>query len=110
VLGLPVDLDGLAPCHGVGYWRMLQPPCDALTVHEADGLDELAEETFVDSIQLKRAPGEPVDWREGTDGAVAVVRGRVRDLDELATAIAHIDSTVTIECERVVSRVGTPVG
>jgi len=64
-----------------------------------DGLDELAELDGVDIVTLDRRPGELVDWRDGTDGHVATVRGAVADYDELAAMIALIERTVNISYE-----------
>lgn len=98
-LGLPVGGTGLAQCDAISYWRMLQPPCDAYRVRSVAGLDRLGEASFVDSVRLSRAPGEEVDWRDGTDGKVLTVCGRVGDLSELAAAIDQIERTVAIEYE-----------
>lgn len=92
----PVALNGPASCRGVAYWRMLQPPVTARRVRDVTGLDELQAAPFVDNVRLTHAPGDDVDWREGTDGQVVTIRGRVDDLDALAEAIASIDRTVTI--------------
>jgi biotin carboxylase len=95
-LDQPVSLNGPAPCRGVAYWRMLQPPLTARRVRDVAGLDELQAAPFVDTVRLTHAPGDDVDWQEGTDGQVVTIRGHVDDLDSLAEAIASIDRTVTI--------------
>jgi hypothetical protein len=95
-LGKPVSVSGMAPCEGVGFWRMLQPPCTAQRVRHIEGLDALKDAPFVDSVRLSRSPGDIVDWRDGTGGQVVTVRGRVSDLESLAHAIASIERTVTI--------------
>ena len=98
-LGLPTGGIGIARCDGIAYWRMLQPPCDARRVRQVNGLGDLAGASHVDSVRLSRAPGEEVDWRDGTDGKVLTVCGRVGDLAELAAAIDEIEQTVSIEYE-----------
>ncbi|HEX4011958.1 MAG TPA: ATP-grasp domain-containing protein [Solirubrobacteraceae bacterium] len=98
-LDQPVSLNGPASCRGVAYWRMLQPPLTARRVRDVAGLDELQAAPFVDTVRLTHAPGDDVDWREGTDGQVVTIRGHVDDLDSLAEAIASIDRTVTIAYE-----------
>ncbi|MGA9860405.1 MAG: hypothetical protein WBQ18_21250, partial [Solirubrobacteraceae bacterium] len=95
-LGGSFSVSGLARCDGVGYWRMLQPPLGATRVRTVAGLPEVRRAPFVDSVRLSRAPGDTVDWREGTDGHVMVVRGRAPDLDSLSETITLIDRTVTI--------------
>ena len=102
-LGAPVSGRGLAPTSGVGYWRMLQPPLEALRVRHVTGLRDLADVPFVDSVRLSRAPGDAVDWRDGTDGKVLTVCGRVADLGELVDAIEQIEQTVSIDYEYAVS-------
>lgn len=98
-LDQPVALNGPVSCRGVAYWRMVQPPLDARRVRDVAGLDELQAAPFVDTVRLTHAAGDDVDWREGTDGQVVIIRGHVDDLDSLAEAIASIDRTVTIEYE-----------
>jgi biotin carboxylase len=98
-LETPIAPRGLARCTGVAYWRMLQPPCAARKVRQVTGLCELASAPAVDSVRLSRAPGEEVDWREGTDGKVLTVCGKVGDFGELAAAIDLIERTVSIEYE-----------
>ena len=95
-LGDDISAGGLAQCEGVGYWRMLQPPCSAEQVDDVTGLEDLSAAPYVESVTLARRPGEAVDWREGTGGQIATVRGHVADLDELARAITAIDRTVTV--------------
>lgn len=98
-LGDPISLPGLAVCHGVGYWRMVQPPRVAGFVREVRGLAELSQEPYVDTVRLVRRPGDRVDWREGTDGQIVTVRGRVADLDALVGAIGSIDDRVEVDYE-----------
>lgn len=95
-LGNPIAITGLAACRGIGFWRMLQPPCTATRVREVVGLGELGQAPFVDSVALSRAPGDTVDWRDGTGGQVITVRGRVPDLNSLFEAIGSIERTVEI--------------
>jgi biotin carboxylase len=98
-LGDSVSFPGLAACDGVGYWRMVQPPRVTGFVGEIRGLAELSHEPYVDTVRLVRQPGDPVDWREGTDGQIVTVRGRVADLDALVGAIASIDERVEVDYE-----------
>jgi biotin carboxylase len=96
-LGLPVQVNGLVPCRGVGYWRMLQPPVSATRVLAVHGAAELRALPWVDTVRIMRGPGDAVDVSLGTDGAIATVRGRAESLDELAAMIDEIDSTLSIE-------------
>jgi biotin carboxylase len=95
--GAPPGVDAPAVCSGVGYWRMLQAPMWARRVTAVDGLAGLSAHPGVETIKLNRRAGDPVDWREGTDGNVVVVRGRVDDHAALAEIIRLIDDTVRID-------------
>jgi predicted ATP-grasp superfamily ATP-dependent carboligase len=106
-LGERVHLPQLVTCRGVGYWRMLQPPVDAVSLRGVRGIEEVLREPHVDSAVLIRHPGERVDWREGTDGCVVTVRGRVGDLDALAAAIAGIDRMIELDYDRSPRSVGS---
>ncbi len=94
--GAPAGVGSMAPCDGVGFWLMLQPPTSAHRVVSVDGLDELCGSSGVERVHLNRRPGDDVDWREGTDGHVVTVRGRVADHRALEEAIRCIRTRVTI--------------
>ncbi len=95
--GIPVRFEGLAPCFGVGFWLMLQPPMAARRVESIIGLEEVSALTGVDTVNLRRKPGEAVDWREGTDAQVVTVRGRTPDHQTLAETIDSIRKKVAID-------------
>jgi hypothetical protein len=62
-------------------------------------LNHLAEVAGIDTVRISRRPGESVDWRDGTDGHVLTVRGRVQDHDALAGTIESIRHTVQLDYE-----------
>lgn len=95
--GIPVRFEGLAPCLGVGFWLMLQPPMAATRVESVTGLEEVSALPGVDTVTLRRKPGEQVDWREGTDSQVLTVRGRTPDHRALAETIDQIRENVAID-------------
>ncbi len=95
--GIPVRFEGLAPCFGVGFWLMLQPPVAARRVESVTGLEEVSALTGVDTVNLRRRPGDAVDWREGTDSQVLTVRGRTPDHQALAETIDSIRKKVAID-------------
>lgn len=96
-LGQPVSFDGLAPCRGVGYWLMLQPPMSARRVASVSGLDEVGGLAGVETVELRRTAGEAVDWREGTDSQVLTVRGRTTDHRSLVETVDSIRLKVNID-------------
>jgi biotin carboxylase len=95
--GIPVRFEGLAPCFGVGFWLMLQPPMAATRVESITGLEEVSALSGVDQVNLRRKPGDAVDWREGTDSQVLTVRGRTPDHQTLAETIDSIRKKVAVD-------------
>jgi len=95
--GDTVAFDGLTPCRGVGYWLMVQPPVWAARVASATGVDEVGDLPGVHTVNLRVCPGQPVDWREGTDSQVLTVRGRAGDHRALGETIDAIDHKVAID-------------
>jgi hypothetical protein len=95
--GQPVSFGGLVPCDGVAYWLMLQPPIAAHRVAAVAGRDELSDLAGVDTVNLRRGPGDSVDWREGTDSWVLTVRGRTVDHGSLGETIDAISHKVRID-------------
>jgi biotin carboxylase len=98
-VGTPVAFDGLAECHGVGFWFMLQPPMSARSVAQISGVDDLSTIAGVDAVSLNRRPGEPIDWREGTSSHIVTVQGQVDDYDTLAQTIGTIRDTTKVVYE-----------
>jgi len=98
-VGLSSDVGGVVECSGVGFWFMIQPPVSARRIGAIHGLDHLAERAGIDTVRLSRRPGESVDWREGTDGHVLTIRGRVQDHEALAGTIEVIRHTVQVDYE-----------
>jgi biotin carboxylase len=98
-VGLSSGVVGPVECSGVGFWFMIQPPVWARRVGTIDGLNQLAEGSGVETVTINRRPGESVDWREGTDGHVLTIRGRVEDHEILAGTIEFIRQTVQLDYE-----------
>ncbi len=94
--GARPEVTASAPCDGVGFWLMLQAPIAARRVVRIDGLDDLCDTCGVEQVHLNRRPGDLVDWREGTDGHVVTVRGRVADHRALEEAVRCIRTRVSI--------------
>ncbi len=94
--GRPAEVGELVPCDGVAFWRMVQPPVWAQRVTTLTGAEALLGHPEVTSVRVLRSPGDPVDWREGTDGCVAIVRGRTADHDGIGRAVELIDRVLEI--------------
>jgi len=94
--GIPVHVDGPVRCRAVGCWLMVQPPVTARRVGEIAGLEEISHLDGVDLVQVRRHPGEHVDWREGTDSQVLTVRGAVPDHPHLVCTIRAIHEALTV--------------
>jgi hypothetical protein len=95
--GERVSIDGPVATTGVGFWLMVQPPMAARRVRSVAGVEEIGALEGVDSVSLRCGPGEPVDWRDGTDSQVLTVRGYATDHQALAGRIAEIRSLLAID-------------
>lgn|GEM_PF-359931 len=98
-LGDPVEVDGLAPCDGVGFMLMLHAPMAAQRLDGVDGVhgaDGVAAIEGVTKFQVHQVPGAPLDWREGTSGRIVTVHGAVADHAELAETVARVGELITI--------------
>jgi len=82
-LGAPVPFDGPVPTTRVGYFATAAAPRWARRVERVDGLDALSEFPGVESVELKRRPGDEVDWRQGSLGYVYSVLGTAPDHEGL---------------------------
>jgi biotin carboxylase len=99
--GRPFSWEGLAACEGVGYWLMLQPPMTARRLSRVGGVDACATLPGVSTVTPHVQPGDPVDWREGTDSRVITIRGKVSDHRALAETVDLISGLVDVEYEAI---------
>ena len=95
-LGEPVHFDGLAPCHGVGFWLMLHAPMASDRLVAVEGTQEATALAGVTDLRINRSLGDQLDWRQGTDGKIVTVEGAVADHAELRATIARIGDAITI--------------
>ncbi|WEG09173.1 ATP-grasp domain-containing protein [Microbacterium horticulturae] len=95
--GTPVDLEDVAPVDGVGFWLMFQPPMSATSLVATEGVDEASHLDGVGQLDQKRFSGQPVDWREGTDGQVLTVHGAVSNHDDLGRLIAQLHDVIRLD-------------
>jgi biotin carboxylase len=98
-LGEPVVVDGPIVCARVGWRFMFQLPMSARRVVSIEGLDRLAERPGVNTVFLNRAPGDPVDWREGTGHYVYEATGVSADYDGLLEMNRFLHEEVSIVYE-----------
>jgi len=94
--GLPVDLEEVTPVDGVGFWFMFQPPMSAASLVAAEGVEEASRLNGVRQLDQKRFSGQPVDWREGTDGQVLTVHGAVANHDNLGRLITRLQGDIRL--------------
>lgn len=87
---------GLSPCDRVGYRINEQPPIGAHVVHSVEGLEAVSDLPGVLSVNLRRKPGDEVDWRLGSDEEVFEVVGAAADLDDLRAVRHRIDELVSV--------------
>jgi hypothetical protein len=95
-LGELVVADGPIPCARVGWRFIFQPPTSARRVVSIEGLDRLAECPGVKIVLVNRAPGESVDWREGTGQYIYSVSGVAADYDGVLEINRFLHEEVSI--------------
>lgn len=95
-VGKRVVFGGVAPCDGVGFWLMSQPPTDATRVRAIKGVDVVSRLRGIESVAVLRTPGQPVDWRLGSECCVAAIRGRVPDHGALLRTIETIGRRLSV--------------
>jgi len=79
----------------------VQPPTTARRLSKLSGLDACARLAGVSSVVPHVRPGDQVDWREGTDGTVITIRGKVSDHRDLAETVDLIAGLVNVEYEGI---------
>ena len=75
---------------GVAYSIYLQPPPWARHLEALEGLAEVSAIPGVRQVALNRQPPHPVDWRSGSQGYVATVRGVAESHEQLLVNRAAI--------------------
>jgi hypothetical protein len=93
-LGERLRVESLLPCTQVGYSLIVPPPRDAARLLALDNLDSLRAIPGVSALLVNRAPGDPIDWREGYDGRIYTVYGSAPDHEAMWTARDEIKRSV----------------
>ncbi|HXW80938.1 MAG TPA: ATP-grasp domain-containing protein [Acidimicrobiales bacterium] len=83
-LGEHIVLEGQLVNQGVAYRYYGEPPMSAERVLTIEGLEKLQDLGGVTSVEVHKAAGDPVDWRNGSLDRIFQVTGLVGDYAELA--------------------------
>jgi hypothetical protein len=94
--GETIAVEDPLPTGGVAFTFWLFAPMHMREITAVDGLDHWSELRPDDELTLHRRPGDPVDWREGGHGRVAVIFGTAHDHDELRHLADRFNNTITI--------------
>jgi biotin carboxylase len=98
-LGEEVVFPAPVATDGVAFVLLVQPPATIRRVTAIEGLDAFKHVDGVQAVVVKRAPGEAVDWRLGTEEYVAALEGLVPDHDALAALEARLRREVVVRGE-----------
>ncbi|MBT2385838.1 acetyl-CoA carboxylase biotin carboxylase subunit family protein [Streptomyces sp. ISL-11] len=94
--GTPVPERADAPAARVTFQRFAPPPVGATTVTGTTGRKEARRLDGIARVEIVRRPGDPVDWRQGTQSFAAIVYGEAPDHTALADTLAALDDTLRI--------------
>ncbi|MEU9107577.1 ATP-grasp domain-containing protein [Streptomyces xanthophaeus] len=84
------------PAGRVAYQHFLAPPLEARAVTSVTGVKQARALPGVRRVELAKAPGQPVDWRQGTQAFVGIVYGEAPDHTTLAERISQLGEALTI--------------
>jgi biotin carboxylase len=106
-LGLHPTSDPPMTSQRISYLWNILPPVEATSLLAVRGYEEAGRIPGVDSIHLRKRPGDKVSWREGTVGYVACVTGTVPSLrhDDLWEVIASLRDTISMDFATAASTV-----
>lgn len=79
----------------LAYQRYLAPPRRLTRLLALDGLDRVRALPGVQRVEPHAWAGKDLDWRRGTEEALAVVYGTAADHGELRSAVRAIDAAFT---------------
>ena len=78
----------------VAFCYQILPPVGDWRLASWGGLAGLTERSDILSVVLTAAPGDRVDWREGTQGALGLIEGVVERPEAVVTAVRAIERTI----------------
>ncbi|HXW35610.1 MAG TPA: ATP-grasp domain-containing protein [Acidimicrobiales bacterium] len=101
-LGERIVVEGPVPCERIAYRYYYEPPMSATKVLTISGLSALGDLPGVRQIDVHKAVGDTVDWRNGSLDKIFQVTGTVGSYAELAEhhAACADKSYVTYEHDR----------
>ncbi len=95
-LGEHVVVEGPLTCERIAYRYYDEPPVSAEKVVSITGLDELRALPGVVRVDVQKAPGDPVDWQNGSLDRVFQVTGTVATYPELAERYRAFTEAVVV--------------
>ncbi len=98
-LGEHVVFDGPVACERIAYRYYCEPPISAVRLAGLSGLDTLSALPGVVSVDVHKAVGDPVDWRNGSLDKIFQVTGTVADYAELAERYRACTEDVSVTYE-----------
>ncbi|WP_116213125.1 ATP-grasp domain-containing protein [Streptomyces olivoreticuli] len=96
---VPADLTAPAP-RRIAFQRFFAPPLAAREIVSMTGVKEAKALPGVRRVEVVRRPGQPVDWREGTQAFAAIVYGEAPDHESLAELFDALDKTLVVTYDR----------
>ncbi|MCD9196201.1 hypothetical protein [Streptomyces albireticuli] len=94
---VPSRLDAPAATRRVTFQRFAPPPVTATTVTGLSGRKEARRLPGVARVEIVRRPGDPVDWRQGTQAFTAIVYGEAPGHEALGETLAALDDTLRVD-------------
>ncbi|MFG2330901.1 acetyl-CoA carboxylase biotin carboxylase subunit family protein [Streptomyces sp. NPDC048604] len=91
-LGLPYETPDVKRDGPIAFHYLIVPPAGARRVKEIRNVSALRRLPYVDGVTVLTEPGACVDWRIGARGNTAAVVGSVASHEELAEAVAAVES------------------
>ena len=99
-LGRPVDVPP-AGYRRYAFQYFITPPMDAVALRRLDGVDELSRYPGIHLVEIFKAAGQHLDWRNGTLVYLGIVHGSARDHEGVASLIDLVDKTLEITYEMI---------
>ncbi|MEU6664781.1 ATP-grasp domain-containing protein [Streptomyces sp. NPDC046727] len=96
-LGKPVSVNDVT-FDRFTYQRFVIPPAGSHTVVSLDPLQTLSEISGVQRVEVRTQVGEKLDWRDGTQGMLAIVYGSASCPEEVLAFISAAEIAAAESC------------